>query len=117
MTHQERERVRIMIRSNNTEIRILGMTLSSSDVDWLLSLPVAGIIFNRIISFNYPEPDVNPIDENEYSKYPDLFLLHNGKYYKYRKFSSYIGVFLIEEIIKEEYDRGTKDINWKDDSE
>jgi hypothetical protein len=116
MTDKERKKVRSMICSNNTETRVLGMKLSSSDVDWLLSLFVIGLS-ERVISFNPPKPDAHSIDQSEYNKYPDLFLLHNGKYYRYRKYTSYIGIFLIEEIIKEEYDRGTKDINWKDDSE
>lgn len=116
MTDEEREKVRNMVCSNNSETRVLGMKLSSSDVDWLLSLFVIGL-FERVISFNHPKPDAHSIDQSEYNKYPDLFLLHNGKYYRYRKYTSYIGIFLIEEIIKEEYDRGTKDINWKDDSE
>lgn len=116
MTDEERKKVRNMIVSCDKETRVLGMILSSSDIEWLLSL--RNINYREdFTTIDFDVMNARRIHNDEYVEYPDLVLFHNGKYYKYKKFSSYIGIFSFNQITKQEYDRGTKNINWKDDSE
>lgn len=94
-----------MICSTISEVRVMGMLMSTSDIEWLMS--IAERLNSRfdIVKFR-GQVAQEEIEPNEYNMYHKFYFSYKNEYFIYRKYTLYIGVFIIEKIPKQVYEEG-----------
>lgn len=108
MTNEQREKVRSMICSTLSEIRVAGALMSTSDIEWLMSIAKRINSGFDLIKFRgeFSKEIEIEIGPNEYNMYHKFYFSYKDEYFIYRKYTSYIGIFAIEKIPKQVYEEG-----------
>lgn len=89
MTNEQREKVRSMICSTLSEIRVAGALMSTSDIEWLMSIAERINSGFDLIKFRGEFSKEIEIGPNEYNMYHKFYFSYKNEYFIYRKYIIY----------------------------